>query len=518
MANRSKTMGSIRQILRLQAAGKSIKFTAKTLGISKNTVRKYRRLAESFQIELPVLLTKSDEELSVLFDPPNEANAKSRYDHFLGQVNYFEKELNKTGVSRWLLWGEYKAKYPPGYNYSQFCYHLQQWRQSQDVRMHFEHKAGEKLFVDYTGKKLCIVDQQSGEVTQTEVFVAILGASQLTYVEATFSQNKADFYGALARSLHYIGGVVQVIIPDNLKTAVSKPSNYEALLNPTAEDFANYYQTSFMPARVRKPRDKSLVENAVGIIYRRIFAKLRNEVFHDLRALNQAIWDLLRQHNETPFQQRDYSRRDRFEQIEKHTLQALPPHLYELKEFATAKVGPNYHVQISKKDGHYYSVPHNYKGKRVKLAYTSSQVEIFHQHQRIAYHIRSFQEHRYTTVGDHMPSTHRFVSEWCPEKFIKWGGDVGPPTQQYIKRVLDAKPYPEQAYKSCIGILNLAKKVGNKRLNQACERAMTYNSFGYMVIKNILEKRLDEVPVEKPQTVQLSLPFHENIRGQDYYQ
>ena len=268
---------------------------------------------------------------------------------------------------------------------------------------------------------------------------------------------------------------------------------------------------------MRKPRDKSLVENAVGIVYGRIFAKLRNEVFHHIRDLNQAIRHLLQQHNQTPFQGRDYSRRDRFNQIEKQALKPLPSNPYELREFATAKVGPNYHVQIGKKDKHYYSVPFQYRGKRVKLAYTLTQVEIFYKHQRIAYHIRSFQEYRYTTVADHMPSTHRFVSEWCPEKFIKWGGGIGAPTQEYIKRVLDAKPYPEQAYKSCIGILSMAKKVGNHRLNRACERAMNYNSFGYMVIKNILDKRLDEAQIEDSKPTQLSLPFHQNIRGKDYY-
>ena len=517
MANRSKTMGSIRQILMLKQAGKGIKHTSKALGISKNTVRKYLRQAASFNIELGELLKKSDEALSVLFDPPEESPVQARYNHFLQQVNYFERELQKTGVSRWLLWQEYKAKYPEGYNYSQFCYHLRAWCKAQDVVMHFEHKVGEKLFIDYTGKKLSFVEKETGEVVETEVFIAILGASQLTYVEATLSQNKADFYGALARALHYFGGVTQVIIPDNLKTAVNQASNYEALLNPTAEDFANYYHTSFMPTRVAKPQDKPLVENAVRIIYGRVFAKLRNEVFYGLRDLNQGIWRLLKEHNEMPFQGRDYSRRSRFDAIEKQALKPLPPYPYELKEFAGAKVEKNYHVPL-RVDKHYYSVPYKYKDKRVKIAYTSTQVEVFYKHQRIAYHIRSYQEYRYTTVADHMPSTHRFVSEWCPEKFIKWGGGIGPPTQEYIKKVLDSKPYPEQAYKSCIGILGFAKKVGNERLNRACQRAMSYHSYGYMVIKNILEKRLDEVPLEEPKAEQLTLPFHENIRGQGYYE
>lgn len=517
MANKKKTMGLIRQILRLKHSGKSIRSIAETVKVSRNTVRKYLRLVEARSISLEEALQMSDEALSGLIDPPADEDSDNRYLHLMAQMSYFERELHRTGVSRWLLWSEYKAAYPQGYNYSQFCYHFQQWKRGQEVTMHFDHTPGDKLFVDYTGKKLKLVDEQSGEVQEVEVFVAILGASQYTYVEATYSQQKADFLGSLARSLHFFGGVPQVIVPDNVKAAVHKASNYEPQLNPSMEDFAEYYQVAVMPTRSLKPRDKAMVENAVRIIYNRVFAPLRNRVFHDLRSLNTAIAEQLTQHHQMLFQGLDYSRQDRFETIEKKKLKPLPPAIYELKEFAKAKVQKNAHVRLGK-DKHYYSVPYAYIGKQVKIAYTSAQVELFYQHQRIAYHIRSYQENRYTTLADHMPSHHRFMAEWSADRFIKWAENIGSDTGNYIRQVLQSKTYPEQAYKSCLGILSFAKKVSAERLNRACRRAHSYQSYGYGVIKNILDKRLDELPLEEEQAKQLELPLHDNIRGKDYYQ
>ena len=517
MANKKKTMGLIRQILRLKHAGKSIRSIAETVKVSRNTVRKYLRLIAASSIDLEEALQMSDEALSGLIDPPVEEDRDNRYLHLMSQMSYFERELRRTGVSRWVLWSEYKAAYPQGYNYSQFCYHFQQWKRGQEVTMHFDHTPGDKLFVDYTGKKLKLVDEHSGEVQEVEVFVGILGASQYTYVEATYSQQKADFLGSLARSLHFFGGVPQVIIPDNVKAAVHKASNYEPQLNPSMEDFAEYYQVAVMPTRSIKPRDKAMVENAVRIIYSRVFAPLRNRVFHDLRSLNAAIAEQLTQHHQMLFQGLDYSRQERFEAIEKKKLKPLPPAIYELKEFAKAKVQKNAHVRLGK-DKHYYSVPYAYIGKQVKIAYTSAQVEIFHQHQRIAYHIRSYQENRYTTLADHMPSHHRFMAEWSADRFIKWADNIGPHTGNYIRQVLQSKTYPEQAYKSCLGILSFAKKVSAERLNRACRRAHSYQSYGYGVIKNILDKRLDELPLEEEQAKQLELPLHDNIRGKGYYQ
>lgn len=511
-------MGLIRQIIRLKKEGSSIRSIAETTKVSRNTVRKYLRLLKAKSIDLDTALSMNDEALSGQIDPPPDKEATDRYSHLMERMSYFERELRQVGVSRWLLWSEYKAAYPQGYNYSQFCYHYQQWTQAQEVTMHFDYEAGDRLFVDYTGKKLKIVDAYSGEVQEVEVFVAILGASQYTYVEAVHSQSKEDFLGPLARSLHFFGGVPRVIIPDNVKAAVIKASSYEPQLNPSMEDFAEYYKVAVMPTRAFKPRDKALVENAVRIIYSRIFAKLRKKIFHDLRSLNTAIRELLEEHNRMLFQNLDYSRRDRFVAIEKKKLKPLPPSPYELKEFAKAKVQKNAHVRLGK-DKHYYSVPYSYIGKQVKIAYTSSIVEIFYQHKRIAYHIRSYQESRYTTVADHMPSHHRFIAEWSPEKFINWASKIGPDTCHYIRQVLKAKTYPEQAFKSCLGILGFAKKVGFERLNRACLRAHTYNSYGYGVIKNILEKKLDKQPLPgEEKQGQLQLPLHENIRGKDYYQ
>lgn len=341
--------------------------------------------------------------------------------------------------------------------------------------MHQDQKAGDKLYVDFTGKKLEVVDPASGEVTLMEVFIAVLGASQYTYVEAIRSQTKADFLRALENALYYLGGVPNAIVPDNLKAAVTKASPYEPLLNETLEDFAHHYGTVILPTRSRKPQDKALVERTVTLIYQRVYARLRKEVFLSLCSLNQAISELMPHLNEQRFQDRDYSRADRFAELDKPALHLLPAHRYELKYYTTVTVLKNYHVFL-KEDSHYYSVPYRYVKKKVKVAYTHSWVEVYHQHERIAVHPRTRHKYQYSTQKDHMPSTHRFVSDWHPEKFIRWAARISPTVEAYISKVLSSKAHPEQGYKSCIGILSLEKKVGKTRLIAACQRGLAFQS------------------------------------------
>ena len=510
MASQPICMSTLKQIIQLRRRGAGIKTIARSLGISKNTVRKYlRRLALDAS-----MVTASEEELHQMLSRPSNPT-QDRYEHFQSLLPYLEKELQKIGVTRQLLWQEYKQQHPDGYNHTQFCHYLRLRKQSRQVSMVQNQKAGDKLYVDFAGKKLEVIDPSSGEVASVEVFIAVLGASQYTYVEAIRSQTKADFLRATENALHFLEGVPQAIVPDNLKAAVTKASKYEPLLNQTYEEFAHHYGTVILPARSRKPQDKALVERTVTLVYQRIYARLRNEVFLSLRSLNDAIKELLPYLNEVCFQGRNESRTDLFAELDQPVLRSLPLHRYEWKYYKGATVLKNYHVFL-KEDSHYYSVPYRYVSKKVKLAYTGSSVEVYHQHERIAMHPRSQQKYQYSTLKEHMPSTHRFVSDWCPEKFIRWAARISPIVEEYISKVLASKAHPEQGYKSCIGILGFEKKVGRERLIAACQRGLSFQSYGYQVIKNILNRGLDQL--EEPSETTYRPPEHENIRGRAYYQ
>jgi len=512
MASQPIRMSTLKQVIQLHQKGLGIKTIARHLGISKNTVRKYlRRLA----VDASLASSYASEEALHQLLSRRATPSQTRFKHFQSLQPYLEKELQKTGVTRQLLWQEYKQRYPAGYSYTQFCHYIQHWQKQSTVSMVQHQKAGDKLYVDFAGKKLEVVDPNSGEITPVEVFVAVLGTSQYAYVEAVGSQTKAHFLQATENALHFLGGVPQAIVPDNLKAAVAKANKYEPLLNQTYEEFAHHYGTVILPARSRKPQDKALVEWTITLVYQRIYARLRNEVFLSLRSLNEAINELLPYLNQACFQGRQESRADLFAELDQPVLRPLPPHRYEWKYYKVVTVLKNYHVFL-KEDGHYYSVPYRYVGKKVKIAYTGSSVEVYYQHERVAVHARSRQKYQYSTLKEHMPSAHRFVSEWCPEKFICWAARISPVVEEYIRKVLAAKAHPEQGYKSCIGILGFEKKVGRDRLVAACQRGLSFQSYGYQVIKNILNRGLDQL--EEPPESTYRPPEHENIRGQAYYQ
>ena len=321
--------------------------------------------------------------------PPSGAVAKSadRRAPLDAFFPYVEKELQRTGVTRHLLWQEYQRRDTPRISYARFCVHFRQWQQQQQVTMHLEHKAGDKLMVDFTGKKLYVVDPTTGEVRSAEVFVAMLAASQYTYVEAVADQTLGSFLKALENALYFCGGVPQAIVPDNLKAAVTKANRYEPLLNQTIEDFSYYYATVIVPTRPYKPRDKALVEGAVKIVYTRIFAPLRDQAFTSIGALNKAIRPLLDTYNNLSFKGRQQSRWERFTGLEQSVLQPLPRQRYEYKKFAKATVYKSSHVWLGE-DKHYYSVPYRYISKKVRISYTTSLVEVYYQHERIAAHPR----------------------------------------------------------------------------------------------------------------------------------
>ena len=509
-------MSKIRHVLQLVSQGRSKLLIASQTGVSRNTLKKYLKAFECSGLSFTEVNALSDADLDALFIKPLEKPIDPRLQTLFSLFAAMDKELKRKGVTRFLLWQEYRRTHPDGYGISQFKHYFAQWRAQVNPSMRMEHKAGDKLYVDFAGDKLTIIDKQSGEVQSVEVFVAILGASQLTYVEAVTSQQKEDFIAACEGALHYYGGVPAAIVPDNLKSAVIKSSKYEPVLNETFADFAQHYGTTVLPARAYHPQDKALVEGAVKIVYTRIYAKLRTAQYFTLDELNNAILIALEQHNAAPLKGRNYSRRQQFEEVERQALAPLPPLRYELKKHLFATVMKNGHVSLSA-DKHYYSVPYRFIGKKVKLMYSRNTVEVFYHYERIALHKRTKSPYNYTTDKEHMASTHRFVSDWTPERFLNWAATIHDDVRLYILKILDRKQHPEQGYKSCVGILSFAKKVGNERLIKACQRALGYGIYNYKTIQSILEKGMDTYD-ESEENKQLEMPLHENIRGDQYYQ
>jgi len=515
MANQSISMSKIRQIIRLHTQGSSKLRIAELTGVARNSLKKYINKFIDSGLSFSDINSLTDKDLDDLFIKPVEVELNPKLKTLLELFPKMDKELKRKGVTRLLLWEDYIKKHPDGFKPSQFKHYFAQWKDRINPTMRMEHKVGDKMYVDFAGDKLSIVDKQTGEAHYLEVFVSILGASQLTYVEAVFSQKKEDFIAACQSAIQYYGGVPAAIVPDNLKSAVIKSSKYEATINETFLDFADHYSTTILPARAYRPRDKALVENAVRIIYTRIYAKVRDNVYFTIEELNTAIRAALEDHNNSLLRGRNYSRRIQFEEIERHALQPLPPLLYEFKKQLYVTAMKNGHVFLSM-DKHYYSIPYRFIGKKVKLMFSRHTVEIFYNYECIASHKRLLSPYNYSTNKEHLASTHRFVADWTPERFLDWAGSIHRDVRIYIVAILDKKQHPEQAYKSCVGILSLAKKVGNDRLIKACQRAIDYELYNYKTIQKILEKRLD-LQTDEDQTKQIKMPLHDNIRGEDYY-
>ena len=518
MANKLITMNKIKQIIRLYTQSKGTKYISRSTCVARNTVKKYILMFRETRLTYQDIYEMSDQQVNELLGKPSQIKEPSQRQEDLTEFfPSMDKALRRKGFTREKLWKEYLEKHPDGYRYTRFCNGYSDWQRKVNPVMHMVHKAGDKMYVDFAGGKLQIVDSFTGEIQDVEVFVAILGCSQLTYVEACHSQKKEDFIAACENALHYFGGVPQAIVPDNLKSAVTKGSKYEPTLNETFEDFADHYQTTLLPARPLRPRDKSLVEGSVKIVYNKIYSNLPKELKTLLSDLNAEIRPLLEGLNYGQMQGRIYSRRDQFEEIEKQTLQPLPVYRYEFKRQALVTVTKYGHVCLSE-DKHYYSVPFKYISRRVKIIYTKTTVEVYHCYERIALHERMKGEFNYTTVADHMASTHRFVSEWSAEKFTSWAESIHPDVKLFIERVLEKKHHPEQAYKSCVGVLSFAKKVGKERLILACQRALDYGYYNYKIIQTILDKGLDKENETSSESSQLEMPLHDNIRGENYYE
>jgi transposase len=417
-------------------------------------------------------------------------------------------------MTRHIQWEKYIAMQPDGFKPSQFKYHYQQWLRRSKPVMHIEHIAGDKMYIDYAGEKLHLVNKETGEISDVEVFISVLGASQLTYVEATLSQCKEDFINCCEHALAYYEGVPMAIVPDNLKSAVTNSSLYEPTLNQAFENFALHYSTTILPARAYKPKDKALVEGAVKIAYRRIYAVLDNRVFHTLEELNEAIKEIVELHNNAKLTGRPYSRRALFEDVERSVLHPLPLLPYEFKRQQHSTISVNGHVCL-KEDRHYYSVPFQYIGKKIKIMYTTTHVEILYNYALLARHKRDRRQYGYTTDIEHLASTHKYLTDWNPDRFIKWAESIDESVKTFIVRLMDSKTHPEQAYKACQGVLGYERKVGRERLINACKRAIEYENYSYHAIKSILENKYDLLSYTELLT---DIPQHENIRGENYYQ
>lgn len=488
----------------------------RALKVSRTAVTKYLECFRNTGLTWDQAESMADSQLLGLLDGNREPATSSRYQQLVQRFPGMVRDLRRKGVTQQLLWEEYLRQHPDGYSHTQFCYHFQHWRQSSEVRMHIEHKAGERLFVDYAGEKLAVVDRETGQARPVETFVAVLGASELIYAEASETQQSQDWIRSNERALRFYGGCVQAIVPDNLRSAVSRSDPYEPGINPLYDSFAQHYGLVIVPARVREPRDKALAENTVRLVYQRVYAPLRDRVFYSLEELNAAVREQLQVLNTKPFQKLPYSRQQLFEQIEKDVLKPLPAHWFPMKQPQEATVQFNYHVEL-REDHHFYSVPWRLRTREpsttVKLLFDERTVEIYYDNVRIAEFQRDRSLGGYTTLPEHMPDHHRFYAEWSPERLIRWAAVVGPDVQAVIQQVLDQAKYPPQAFRSCLGILSLRKIYGAQRLNRACRRALAYRMCSYRRIHNMLKLGLEE---EQEQT-QFSFPSHENLRGSNYY-
>jgi transposase len=514
MPRKRTNVEKIREILRLSQELKfSIRQIAEATQVSKTSVGEYIAEFKRSGLSYKDLSGMNDTDIAELFEKRNKTKSPM-YEALSKEFPYYEKELARVGVTLYLLWEEYKERFADGFSYSRFCHHYRMWESKLKAGMHIEHKAGDLIYADFTGKKMHYIDQDTGEVIPAEIFITILGASQLIYVEAVRSQQLGDWIWANENAWLYYGGATRGICPDNLRSAVTKACNYEPLLNETYDDLARHYNTVILPARPAKPKDKSLVENAVRIVYQRIFATLRNQTFFSLQELNQAIWEELEKVNNAPFQRREISRWELFIEIEKNELQALPTERYEIKHYQVSKVEYHHHIYL-KEDKHYYSVPYQYTGKKVKTVYTSRIVEIFKDNVRIALHSRNRKKYGYTTDKSHMPATHQFVEGWNTDRFTKWAATMGGSIKTFIELLLESKEHPQQAFKSCMGVLSLGKKYKAEDLEKVCKKALEYNTISFRFIDNALKNNVHKMEEENP--VDLKLPLHENIRGRNNY-
>jgi transposase len=505
------SMRKTREILRLRLGlGLSLRDVGRSVRVSSSTVSDCVSRAVVAGLGWPLPDGMDDALLEARLYPP----ASGQRNQPLPDFKRLHTELHRKGVTLELLWQEYRAVHSDGYGYSRFCDLYREFCSELEPVMRQTHRPGEKLFVDFAGATMPIVDPATGEVRDAAVFVAALGASNFTYAEVVESQALRHWLDAHVRAFEFLGGAPEVLVPDNLKAAVSKPSFYDPDINPSYQDLADHYGCVVIPARVRKPRDKAKVENAVQQVERWVLAPLRNQRFFSVSEANRAARERLNWLNDRPLSKLDVSRRTIFLELDKPALRALPVTRFEIPEWRlNAGVNIDYHVEF---DGHYYSVPYPLVQKRVDVRATANTVECFHNGQRVASHPRSYIRGKHSTTNEHRPRTHRLFAEWTPSRLVRWASAIGPETASAVEAVMANRRHPEQGFRTALGIIRLADRFGKERVERASERARVLGALNYRSIHSLLKTGLDQQPLQPAAPASPALQ-HENVRGPDYY-
>ena len=507
MTQERLTLRKIREILRLkEEVGISNRAIARACKVSNSTVGEYLRRARAAGLHWPIEEDLSEAELYQRLFPETQCN--NTLERPLPEWNTIREELKKKGVTLKLLWNEYRDKHPNGYGYTQFCEYYRKWGKSQSPSGRFPHHGGEVMEVDYAGLTVTIVNPETGKTRKASVFVATFPASNYIYAEVQPSQELCHWINGHVRAFGFFGGLPKILRPDNPKTGVKSPNYYEPNLNPTYQEMAEYYQVAVLPARVRKPRDKANAENSVQNVERWVLAPLRHRMFFSEAEANHAFKPLLDGLNNRLMVHLDKSRRQLFEEVDQPELRQLPEKAYQFAIWKSAKVSIDYHIAFEK---HFYSVPHTLIRQQVEVRASERIVEVFHKGQQVAIHPRSRAAGRFSTCPEHMPSNHRFILELNADWLLKQGQEIGPKTANYMTMLLKARTFPEQAYRSCLGVLSLARKYSPALLETACQRMREARLLSYKDLKGELEMLVRLHTFENPPLV------HENIRGETYY-
>ncbi len=512
MAAERLLMRKLREIIRLRLqCGKSGRAIARAVGVSPSTIGTYLGRIALARLAWPLPVELDDDEALERRLFPDERHPVS--DRPEPDWRHVHRELQRRHVTKMLLWQEYKETTPEGLQYSQFCERYLRWARPLSATMRQAHRAGEKSFIDFSGSGLGIVDPLTGECRTAVLFVAVLGASNLTYAEPVLHQDLPTWIGCHVRACEYFGGTTEIWVPDNPRVGVTKAGKYEPILNRTYEDLSAHYGAAVIPARPYKPRDKAKVEAAVLVASRWILAVLRNRVFYSLDELRAAVAELLEKLNARKMRRLGKSRRELFEEIERAALKPLPARPFEYAEWAQPRVDLSYHVEH---EGHFYSVHFSLIGEQLELRATESTVEILRRGTRIESYRRSYARGQYTTRKEHMPRAHLDQVEWTPERLTSWAKKTGPRTAALVEAVMAGKAHPQQGFKACLGILRLARSYPPERIERASARALHFQTLSYRSVASILKHELDRLPLPGDEAQQ-PLPLHENIRGGDYY-
>jgi transposase len=505
----------IKEVLRLHhEKGFSVRQIARSLSIGRSTVQDYLDRSQRAGLNWPLAADLDETSLEQQLYPPVPSVAQEKRQ--MPSMEYLYQELKRKGVTLQLLWHEYKGAHPEGYQYSRFCYHYQQWVQKLDLCLRQEYRAGEKLFVDYAGQTMEIADPETGQIHEAQIFVATLGASNYTFAEATLSQELPSWVQSHVHAFEFFGGVPEILVPDNLKSAVTRPCRYEPDLNATYRELSEHYGTVIIPARVARAQDKAKVESGVLQVEHWVLAPLRNRTFFSLSELQEAIAEKLEALNNRPFQKLETTRRLLFETLEKPVLKALPVHPYVYADWKSARVNIDYHIEV---DHHYYSVPYPLVREKLDVRFTATSIEVFFKGRRITSHPRSYRRGAHTTLHEHMPKSHQRYLQWTPSRLIRWAGQIGPHTRDLVAFILENRPHPEQGFRSCLGLFRLGKTYSPERLEAACARALQMKAYSYKNVESILKKGLDRQPLMSASS-QTPPPLleHANLRGKQYYQ